>query len=432
MRNEREIHERFQRVQESMSKLSALAQESLGGIRVVKAYAKEGLQRSRFAALGEEFSRLSLHLARVNTAFGPTLDFAMSLGMVLLLFVGGRMIIGDAGAAAVSLGTFVAFQRFIQKMVWPMAALGMAISYYQRSVTSGERLQEIFTGRSDVPDRARTSLPETFTPGGAWKTAGRVSFRNLSFRFPRTERVVIRNLSLEIEAGERVAFIGAIGAGKSALLSLLPRLYPIEDGMLFVDGVDVNLWPLAELRKQVGYVSQDVFLFSETVTENVAYGLSESWSEEDVVNATNLASVHEDVLGLTGSYGTRLGERGVNLSGGQKQRLSIARALAKLPSILVLDDALSSVDVQTEEKILAGLRARAGRNTEIISAHRISTIRDANRIVVLGDGAIRQMGTHEQLLEDRRGEYRRFYEEQRLKDDLDAYAERLDAEIVLS
>jgi len=266
---------------------------------------------------------------------------------------------------------------------------------------------------------------------GAWKTPGRVSFRNLAFRFPRTEKLVISNLSLEIEPGERMAFIGTIGAGKSALLSLLPRLYPISDGMLFVDGVDVNLWPVHELRQQVGYVSQDVFLFSETVTDNVAYGLSESWGEEEVMQATNLANVHEDVLGLTASYKTRLGERGVNLSGGQKQRLSIARALAKRPSILVLDDALSSVDVQTEERILAGLRARPGRNTEIIAAHRISTIRDADRIVVLGEGAIRQQGTHDELLEDRRGDYRRFYEEQRLKEDLDAYAERLDAEIVI-
>jgi ATP-binding cassette subfamily B protein len=312
-----------------------------------------------------------------------------------------------------------------------MAALGMALSYYQRSVSSGERLQEIFDCRSDVPDREKTELPGDYAPGGAWKTAGRVSFRNLSFRFPRTDNLVLKDFSLEIEPGERIAFIGAVGAGKSALLSLLPRLYPIDDGMLFVDGVDVNRWPLFEIRKQVGYVSQDVFLFSETVTDNVAYGLSESWTEEDVMQATRLASVHDDVLELTGSYTTRLGERGVNLSGGQKQRLSIARALAKQPSILVLDDALSSVDVQTEERILAGLRARPGRNTEIIAAHRISTIRDADRIVVLDGGAIHQLGTHAELVEDRRGEYRRFFEEQRLKEDLDAYAERLDAEIVI-
>jgi ATP-binding cassette subfamily B protein len=432
MRNEREVHVRFEKVQECMSRLAALTQESLGGIRVVKAFAKERVQLDRFKQVGEEYARLSMRLARVQTAFGPTMDFAMSLGMVLLLFVGGRLIIGVGGdSAGLSLGTFVAFQRFIQKMVWPMAALGMALNYYQRSVTSGDRLKEIFTGRSDVPDREKTGLPASYVPGGAWKTPGKVALRALSFRFPRTERVVLKEISIEIESGERVAFVGAVGAGKSALLSLLPRLYPIGDGMLWVDGVDVNDWPALELRQQLGFVSQDVFLFSETVTENVAYGFASEWRDSverlaNVEQATRLASVHEDILGLTGSYETRLGERGVNLSGGQKQRLSIARALAKQPSILVLDDALSSVDVQTEEKILAGLRARPGRNTEIIAAHRISTIRDADRIVVLGGGSVRQMGTHVELLADRRGDYARYYEEQMLKEDLEAYADRLE------
>jgi ATP-binding cassette subfamily B protein len=203
--------------------------------------------------------------------------------------------------------------------------------------------------------------------------------------------------------------------------------------MLIVDGIDVNDWPIAELRKRVGYVSQDVFLFSESVIENIAYGLHE-WPMEtgriaSIEEATHLASVHEDVLGLVSSYKTRLGERGVNLSGGQKQRLTIARAVAKKPAILVLDDALSSVDVQTEEKILASLAERTGRNTEIIAAHRISTIRDADRIVVLEDGEICQVGTHLELIADLRGAYRRYYEQQQLKEELDHYAEKLDAEI---
>ena len=200
--------------------------------------------------------------------------------------------------------------------------------------------------------------------------------------------------------------------------------------MLFVDGIDVNDWPLEELRRRVGYVSQDVFLFSESVVENVAYGMHE-WKIESgrvasIEEATQLASVHEDVLGLASSYKTRRVERGVNLSGGQKQRLTIARALAKKPAILVLDDALSSVDVQTEEKILRSLAERPGRNTEIIAAHRISTIQDANRIVVLEGGKIRQIGTHRDLIADRRGAYRRYYDQQRLKEELEQYAEKLD------
>ena len=200
--------------------------------------------------------------------------------------------------------------------------------------------------------------------------------------------------------------------------------------MLKLDGVDVNDWPLEELRKQVGYVSQDLFLFSETVSDNIAYGLAEAMGEHTLIEgSTRLACVHEDVLGLTESYRTRVGERGVNLSGGQKQRLTIARAIIKKPSVLVLDDALSSVDVQTEEKILRGLRERPGRNTELIAAHRISTIRDADRIVVLEAGAIIQQGTHQKLINERSGLYWRFYEQQRLKEDLEVYVETIDTPV---
>jgi ATP-binding cassette, subfamily B, multidrug efflux pump len=449
MRNEREIHVRYEKVQEQFSKLSAMVQESLNGIRVTKAFAKEDVQSRRIRDAGEDFVNKSLYLARVQTAFGPTLDFTMSMGLVLLLYVGGGSLVNDP-THAVTLGTFVAFQRYIQKMVWPMAALGMSLSMYQRSVTSSDRLKEVFGQKTDVPDADQKALPQaspntvaaTSVSGGVPRSQGRVEFRNLSFSFPGHSHCVLSGINLTVEAGERIAFIGTIGAGKSALLSLLPRLYPVERGMLFVDGIDVNDWPLGELRKNVGYVSQDVFLFSESVMENVAYGLHEWASGKSVAGppvlsveeATQLASVHQDVLGLTGSYKTRLGERGVNLSGGQKQRLTIARALAKKPPILVLDDALSSVDVHTEEKILRGLADRPGRNTEIIAAHRISTVQDSDRIVVLDGGFVRQVGKHAELMEDRRGAYRRFYEQQqlqaKLKDELESYAEKLDGALV--
>lgn len=432
LRNEREVHSRFEKVQESFAALSAMAQESLTGVRVLKGFAREDAQTRRFLAKGEQYVALNMSLARVQSSFGPTLDFTMSLGLVLLLFVGGRLMIFPAlGAAVISLGTFVAFQRYIQKMVWPMAALGMAVSFYQRSISSSNRLKEVFKARTDVPESPSPQLPALLVRG---KTPGAVEFRGLTFRFPGSEHDALKDISLKIGAGERVAFVGAVGAGKSALLQLLPRLYPVAPGMLFVDGIDVNEWPLEELRRQVGFVSQDVFLFSETVTENVAFGLQQ-WVENaqtspdlSIEEATRLAAVHDEVLGLSGSYRTRLGERGVNLSGGQKQRLTIARAIAKGPSILVLDDALSSVDVQTEEKILRGLRARPERNTEVISAHRISTIKDADRIVVLEQGMIRQVGTHAQLVADRRGLYRKFYEQQRLQEDLENYAEGLEAQ----
>jgi ATP-binding cassette subfamily B multidrug efflux pump len=313
---------------------------------------------------------------------------------------------------------------------------------YQRSVTSSDRLKEVFGQVTDIPDSNHDRAQHFARVTQAATSPGRVEFRNLSFSFPGHTQSVLSGINLMVEPGERVAFVGTIGAGKSALLSLLPRLYPVGRGMLFIDGIDVNDWPLDELRKNVGYVSQDVFLFSESVLENVAYGLHE-WTSGGLLTgrpalsaeeATQLAGVHQDVLELSGSFKTRLGERGVNLSGGQKQRLTIARALAKQPPILVLDDALSSVDVQTEEKILRGLAGRPGRNTEIIAAHRISTVQDANRIVVLDGGFVRQIGSHAELMTDRRGAYRRFYEQQQLqeqlKGELESYAEKLDGVLV--
>jgi ATP-binding cassette subfamily B protein len=301
-----------------------------------------------------------------------------------------------------------------------MAAVGLAFSFYRRSVTSSKRLQEVLAETTDVPNPSPSAMPPGHTSGG-------IEFRNLRFRFPGTTRDVIDGITLQIRPGERVAFVGAIGSGKSALLGLLPRLYPVERGMLFIDGIDINDWPIDDLRRQVGYVSQEVFLFSETVVENVAFGLGDWATRSDdlaaVQRAAELAAVHEEVLGLAQSYETRLGERGVNLSGGQKQRLTIARALAKEPSILVLDDALSSVDVRTEERILTSLRHRPGRNTEIVAAHRISTIQDADRIVVLIDGKIAQIGTHRELITVTDGLYWRFYEQQRLREDLERYME---------
>jgi ATP-binding cassette subfamily B protein len=429
LRNEKQVHERFKKVQECFGKISAMTQENLNGIRVVKAFAREDTQIQRIREVGQEYAQLNLSLARVQSAVGPSMDFVMSLGLVILLFVGGGSMIHDP-QSAITVGTFVAFQRYIQKMVWPMSALGMAINYYQRAVTSSRRLKDVFQMTTDVPDPL-PNVPVGNLPANLSRTQGGIEFRNLYFNFPGAPHRVLKEINLTIEPGERVAFVGAIGAGKSAILSLLPRLYPIQRGMLWIDGVDVNDWPVEELRRQVGYVSQDVFLFSETVLENVAFGLHE-WIEESgqsrivdearaIEEVTQLASVHEEITGLSAAYKTRLGERGINLSGGQKQRLTIARALAKKPSILVLDDALSSVDVQTEEKILRSLRSRPGRNTEVIAAHRISTIKDADRIVVLKNGQIIEMGTHPQLIQKRSGEYWKFFEQQQLKEDLENY-----------
>jgi ATP-binding cassette subfamily B protein len=426
LKNEKKIHSCFQKVQESFGKISAITQENLNGVRVVKAFAREDTQIQRVREAGDEYAQLNLQLSRVQSALGPSMDFVMSLGLVILLFVGGKGAI-QSGGVAISLGTFVAFQRYIQKMVWPMSALGMAVSYYQKGMSSSKRLNEIFQTSTDVPDLSHLASPSPRKK--QQKIQGRIEFRGLSFQFPSSERPVLKNINLEISSGERVAFVGAIGAGKSALLSLLPRLYPIQSGMLSIDGVDINQWPIDELRHHVGYVGQDVFLFSESILSNVGYGL-ESWIEvidpvKQVEEATELASIHEEILRLNSSYSTRLGERGMSLSGGQRQRLTLARALAKQPSVLILDDALSSVDVRTEELILKNLRSRPGRNTELIAAHRISTVQDADRIVMLKDGEIIQIGTHSQLIQKRGGEYWNFYEQQKCREELETYQNEL-------
>jgi ATP-binding cassette subfamily B protein len=417
IRNERELHSRFERVQGSFSKLAAMAQENLNGIRVVKAFAREDRQMDRFREAGEEYIRLNLHLARVEAAFGPMLDFMMSMGLVILLFFGGKM----AMVGAVSLGTFVAFQRYIQKIVWPMTAIGIAITHYQRAVASSGRIKEIFAISSDTPQAPEPVLR------GPRAVRGEIEYRDLRFRFSGSEKTVLDGISLRVEPGMRVAFVGSIGSGKSALLQVIPRMYPVTDGMLFVDGVDVNHWPIEELRKQIGYVSQEVFLFSESVSENIAFGLAE-WSRDPahLFPSTQMAAVHDDVLALVQGYETRVGERGLNLSGGQKQRLTLARALVREPAILILDDALSSVDVRTEERILRALRSRQNKNTELISAHRISTVREADRIVVLESGKVVQQGRHFELIRQKNTPYFRFHEQQRLKEELESFVEKIE------
>lgn len=424
LRQEREIHSRFKKVQAAFSDLSAMAQESLMGVRVVKAFAREEVIYDRFRKSGEKYIRRSLYLARVQSVFGPDLHFVMSTGIVILLYFGGAGVI----EGAVTLGTFVAFQKYIQKIIWPMEAIGFSIAFYQKAVASSHRLKKVLDEEIGTPEPTNPISPHVHNG----KIEGRIEIKNLSFQFPRSDRPILKNLSLHIEPGERVAFVGAIGSGKTALLSLIPRIYSVPAGHIFIDGIDINFLSLEDLRQHIGFVSQDPFLFSESVFENVAFGLPQQMDpnqkRERVESATKISLVHEDILHLTQSYDTRLGERGVNLSGGQKQRLTMARALAKEPSILILDDSLSAVDMQTESKILKSLKNRPGKNTELISAHRISTIQDADRIFVLDQGQISQVGKHRELIKIKSGIYFKYYEQQRLKEELDEYERKLEGQ----
>ncbi|NDD92041.1 ABC transporter ATP-binding protein, partial [bacterium] len=404
--------------QQSFGKLSALAQETLTGVRVIKAFAAEPGQLERFRRAGQEYMDLNMSFARVQSSFGPLLDFTMSLGLVALLWVGGHQTMGGAE----TLGTFVAFQRYIQKMVWPMAAVGMAVSFYQRGVASSQRLQAIFDEKSEIQDS-----PEQISPRpGPVAIRGEIEFRNLSFRYSASASLALQDVSLVVPAQARVALVGAVGSGKSTLLSLIPRLYPVADGMVFLDGFDLNHYRISDLRKSVGFVGQDLFLFSETVDQNLSWGLEQLAEREDLVRLTQRVALDGEIERLPQGFSTLLGERGVNLSGGQRQRVTIARALAKNPAILILDDALSAVDTRTESRLLGELRARENRCTELVAAHRISSIQDADWIVVLDHGKILQQGTHQALIRQSGGLYRSFYDQQKLEEELAHYGERAD------
>ncbi len=409
--NERKIHRRFKDVQEKLAALSSHAQEALGGVRLIKSFGQESAQTERFEGLSREFVEASLRLSRVQATFSPALDFLMSLGIVILLYYGGQRVLGQT----LSLGVFVAFHRYIQKLIWPMTALGLAATFYQRAIASSNRLQEVLHETSDVADRNPIrSLPV--------HQRSALEVRNLSFRYPGSENWVIQDLSFQVEPGERVAILGPVGSGKTSLLQLLPRLRPAPEGSIFVDGLELWQWPLIELRKRMGFVSQDLFLFSESVHQNVAFGFvephleSEAWIQE----SASLASIHEEILSLPQGYQTRLGERGMNLSGGQRQRVTLARAIARKPSLLILDDPLAAVDARTEVQILKGLDSIRGQSTVLLAAHRISTVRSADRILVLQGGKLAQWGTHSELLR-KAGLYRKFYDQQSAQEELESY-----------
>jgi ATP-binding cassette subfamily B multidrug efflux pump len=416
------IHERYTQSQNHFSELSAMAQEALNGVRVTKAFAKENIQQKRFEDLGQEYVRLNLRLARVQSSFGPLMDFFTSIGLVLLVIFGGQWVATDA----VTLGTFVAFQRYIQKMVWPMMGVGFAVSFYQRALASSDRLKKIFQIEPEIDDQ-KVVNPVAWT---GIQSQGDLEFKNLNFRFPSDIESpwVLKNINLKINSGERVAFIGRVGSGKSALLGLIPRLYQAPDRTIFLDGTPIEEWPLAALRTQIGFVSQDVFLFSDTVFENVNFGQARNneTPQSRFDAAMGVSQMAEELSRFTLGQETLLGERGVNLSGGQKQRMTLARAIALQPPILILDDALSSVDVKTEAAVLAQLRLRKGRNTELIAAHRISTVKDADRIMVMHQGEIVDQGTHDDLIQKRSGIYYQFYEQQRLKEDLEHFLAQME------
>lgn len=401
------LHERFTAVQEQFSEVSSHAQENLNGIRVVKSYAQEGNVLGQFRELNREYIQRNLALVRIYGGFFPMLMSVAAIGLLLVLWIGGRQVI----RTEITVGDLVAFTQYHAIITWPMIALGWVINIYERGTASLNRIQDIMETEPEIRDEkgVRRDLPPV---------QGAISFRGLSFSYTEEGPDVLRDVDLEIPAGATVGITGPTGSGKSTLLNLIPRLFEAPPGTLCIDGVDVREIPLDHLREAIGMVPQESFLFSESIEENIAYGLPELIREE-VKEAAVISQIHGEIQEFSLGFEEMVGERGVTLSGGQKQRVALSRAVARRPAILILDDAFSSVDTHTEEAILSGLRDIMAERTTLLVSHRVSTLRDADFIVVLEEGRITEKGSHGELLRAG-GHYAEMAARQALMDELES------------
>jgi ATP-binding cassette subfamily B protein len=401
------IHKRFERVQERMAMLSAQVQENLAGVRVVRAFGAEPREASRFDALSEDYRRGHLELIRVSAIFQPSLAFWSGVGALLAIWLGGREVI----LGHITLGQFVAFTVYLALLNWPMVALGWVINIFQRGSASFRRITGLLDEEPAIATRPGARRPSEPARGG-------IEFRHLTFRYPDAAEPVLHDVSFRAPAGSTVALVGRTASGKSTVLALLSRLFDPPPGTVFVDGDDVRDLDLAWLRAQVASVPQDPFLFSITVAANIAYGV-EREDAGAVARAAQVAHLHADIAGFPEGYRTLVGERGITLSGGQKQRTAIARAVLRDAPILLLDDCLSNVDTQTEEAILDGLRGEMRRRTTLLVSHRVSTVREADLILVLDHGRIVERGQHAELLA-LGGHYAALHRAQQLEDEIAA------------
>jgi ATP-binding cassette, subfamily B, multidrug efflux pump len=393
------IHRLFERVQAKFAAINARAQENLSGIRVVKAYAREPYEIEQFAAASNEYVDANLKLFRVQSMLHPLLATVAGFGVVAILLVGGGLVIDGE----ITLGTFVAFNGYLMMLFWPVIALGWVMNMTEQGLASMQRINDVMAEEPEITD-ARV-VATTGVAAGA-EGAAEVRPRDASIRFEDVSFSyggngdrgdILKGVTFEVKDGETVAIVGPTGSGKTTVVSLLLRLYDATRGRIVVGGRDVRDIPLRELRGMVGLVPQDIFLFSESIRDNIAFGVKEL-PDPVLQEVTRTASIEEEVNEFPNRFESMIGERGINLSGGQKQRVAIARALAKRPRILVLDDALSSVDATTEEKILGSLRGELENRTAILISHRISTAREADRVVVLNDGEVVEQGTHDELV----------------------------------
>jgi len=405
----RRIHERFERIQAMFSDISAQAQENFSGARLVRAFAQEEAQIKAFERSNQEYIRRALRLVRLMGMLWPTLEFMLGLAMVISMLVGGHQVLEHR----ITIGQFVAFTTYMLMLMWPIIALGYVVNLFERGTASVVRIHELLTAEPTIDDRAAVIAP------GQLEIQGAIEFRDLHFAYPAekgNDVEVLHGISLAIPAGSSLALVGPTGSGKSTLVSLVPRLYDAPPGSVLVDGRPVRDYALDSLRSAVGFVPQETFLFSTSIRDNIAFGV-ESASGSEIARAAQAAHIRDEFEFFPNAFETLVGERGLTLSGGQKQRTALARAILRNPRILILDDALASVDTWTEERILEELRGVMAGRTTILISHRVSTVRHADRIAVMLRGLIVELGTHEELLE-RDGYYASLYQKQLLEEEL--------------